>query len=242
MEDRILHALDLAAVAEWDEARRALQGVDAPIVSRLIVLIDELQGRHEQRKSARAMLRHELGNALTIAHANVEGMLDGVVPASPQRLANVRDALTGAAELLNELQRPPLPEEAVSPRAEALAIADLLSAKVRDLQPVAAAKNVDLGCDELAFTDLNGTNVRAVRDAVERAVVTGLLSAVRYTPPGGSVRIVGCKPDGEVLLTLRKSAVAKILDAIGSGARLIDRTDEVTTLGVTLPRGKESER
>jgi len=52
-----------------------------------------------------AGVRHELGNLLTIAQANVEGMLDGVVEPTPERLDNVRKALAAAAVLVAEFPR-----------------------------------------------------------------------------------------------------------------------------------------
>jgi hypothetical protein len=136
----------------------------------------------------------------------------------------------------------PLPAETAPASFESFGFAELVLAKVRDLHAVAATKNVELGCDEGAFTGLKGTSKHDDRDAIERAVVTGLLSAVRFTPPGGAVRIVACKDDGELRLELRKSAVEKVLDGIGASARLLDRTGEVAILCLSLPGRKESER
>lgn len=44
--------------------------------------------------------RHELGNLLAVALANVEGMIDGLVDASPGRLESLADALRRASALL----------------------------------------------------------------------------------------------------------------------------------------------
>ncbi len=57
---------------------------------------DELQRSSEQS------LRHEIGNMVTIAQANVEGMIDGVVEPTLERLEAVRDALASASRLLKE--------------------------------------------------------------------------------------------------------------------------------------------
>lgn len=45
-------------------------------------------------------LRHELGNLLAVALANVEGMIDGLVAATPDRLEAVADALRRSRDLL----------------------------------------------------------------------------------------------------------------------------------------------
>jgi hypothetical protein len=44
-------------------------------------------------------VRHELGNLLAIALANVEGMIDGLVEPTPSRLEAVADALRRASKL-----------------------------------------------------------------------------------------------------------------------------------------------
>ena len=53
----------------------------------------------------RESFRHELGNLLAVALANVEGMIDGLVPATPSRLESVADALRRARELLEAESR-----------------------------------------------------------------------------------------------------------------------------------------
>jgi len=49
-------------------------------------------------------VRHDLGNLLGIALANVEGMADGIVPATPERLEAVAQSLRRARDLLAQLR------------------------------------------------------------------------------------------------------------------------------------------
>jgi hypothetical protein len=49
-------------------------------------------------------LRHEIGNQLAIALANVEGIIDGLVPPTVGRLEAVAEALRRARELLEQLR------------------------------------------------------------------------------------------------------------------------------------------
>ncbi len=88
MNDRTLLALDLAAEGKWEEAR---------------ALLDVRRQREEEQRRALQTVRHEVGNMLTIAQANVEGMLDGVVEPTLERLEGIRDALQSASERLKEL-------------------------------------------------------------------------------------------------------------------------------------------
>jgi hypothetical protein len=52
-----------------------------------------------------ATARHELGNVLGIVLANLEGMIDGIVPPTPERLEALAQALRRSKELLAELER-----------------------------------------------------------------------------------------------------------------------------------------
>jgi len=51
---------------------------------------------------ARDERRHELGNLLSIALANVEGMIDGLVEPAAPRLEALADALRQACRLVRE--------------------------------------------------------------------------------------------------------------------------------------------
>jgi len=46
--------------------------------------------------------RHELGNLLAVALANIEAMIDGLVETTPSRLEGVADALRRARDVLGE--------------------------------------------------------------------------------------------------------------------------------------------
>ena len=46
---------------------------------------------------------HDVGNSLSVARANVEAMIDGVMDVTPERLRNVADALKKAGEGLEQL-------------------------------------------------------------------------------------------------------------------------------------------
>jgi len=235
MDDRIIHALDLAALAEWDDAKQILEGIDKPIAARLHALFSELQRREEERGRAQTIVRHELGNMLTIAQANVEGMLDGVVGTTPERLSNVRDALESAAEPLQELRRTPVPTDVGDSLLEPFDFASVMVARVDALRGIAATKNVEIGYDTEALGLPENVSLMGNRDAIGHSLFNKLLNAVRFTPPGGAVRIIGCNADGEILLKLHVSAIAKLLNAYGSDARVFENTGEATILALALP-------
>lgn len=58
---------------------------------------------YSPRMDRREESRHELGNLVAIALANVEGMVDGLVAATPDRLEALADALRRARDLLQRV-------------------------------------------------------------------------------------------------------------------------------------------
>jgi hypothetical protein len=51
-----------------------------------------------------AELRHDIGNALSIAQANIEAIIDGVFDPTPDRLGTIRDSLAAAGDRLKDLR------------------------------------------------------------------------------------------------------------------------------------------
>lgn len=103
--ERLAATMDLAASQRWSEAISMLQPLRDPIARRLIVLFSKLERRDRRHAENLADARHEIGNALSIACANIEGIIDGVVPASPQRLADILASLVAAGKRLDRLHQ-----------------------------------------------------------------------------------------------------------------------------------------
>jgi hypothetical protein len=65
--------------------------------------VERLRERDRERRAAMAKARHEIGNALAIAQASIEAMLDGVVPITDPRLQRLREILRGIGEAMYDL-------------------------------------------------------------------------------------------------------------------------------------------
>jgi hypothetical protein len=102
--EEIFRALDLAAYEEWEDAKAALDGLDDPVAVPLRAFFTRMLARDRERTDALSARRHELANAISIALANLEGMVDGAVAINPARLNNVCEALRRARGLLDRLR------------------------------------------------------------------------------------------------------------------------------------------
>lgn len=59
----------------------------------------------DERRPAVKKARHDLGNLLTIAQSSIESMIDGVAPVTEERLERLREILSQARDLLDEVTR-----------------------------------------------------------------------------------------------------------------------------------------
>ena len=105
-ENRLLHAIDLALASDWSEAKSLAESIDNPIADRLFLLLSDIEEREAARTFQLANIRHEIGNALSIAQANIEAIIDGLLEPTEARLNALLAALGSASTMLDELRRP----------------------------------------------------------------------------------------------------------------------------------------
>lgn len=245
MRERVLHALDLGMLGDWDGAKRSLEDLDDPIVPRLIALLTEQQRRERERMEVQAVARHELGNAISIAQANMEALVDGVLEPTPDRLAGIRDALITCGLLLEDLKkqsRPPRPDHV---RSVVFDVCELIESQVGLVSGIAETKNVKVDFEPCRLHLKSCTEYSGDPDRVALVVRDTLLGAVRYTPPGGTVRVGCVKPGGEIELSvtvtggsgpeLGFSLSSKLLDALGGRAQILAEHPRGTTFVLQLP-------
>ena len=196
VSQRLVHALDLATLGDYDAAKAELEPLEDPISGRLLLFIQGLEERDLRDRRARSMLRHEVGNALSIAQSNIEGIVDGVLDLEPARLEGIRDAIVGAGRLLAE---PPKSEIAESPSVTiALAplnICALIGAHAAATAGMAEAKGIRIVYETCGERKTSCENYYGDAMRVGQILRNVLINAVRYTPPGGTIELQ-CNQEG----------------------------------------------
>lgn len=246
MHERLLHALDLGMLGDWETAKRTLENLDDPLVPRLISLMTQQQRYERDRCEAQALARHELGNALSIAQANVEAMIDGVLEPSPERLHGISDALQTCGSLLDDLKKNYRERRELTQRVDTFNVCDLIAQQIRLVRSIAESKNVSV-----VYTNRDEQNPDCAKflgdpDRIAHVVRNLLLSAVRYTPPAGNIEVEYIVPGSEIRLTLQHSrnahvdslgfpVVSKLLEAFGNDAVLTSESHASNTFVVKLP-------
>jgi len=152
-----------------------------------------LQQAEAARRQLLADIAHELGTPLAVLQANVEGMLDGVVAAAPQRLASLHMQTQLLTRLVRDLRDLALAQEGQLPLdRRSLDLGALAREVVEVARALAEDKQVVLDVAPAALT------VSADRDRLAQVLHNLLANAIRYTPPGGTVRLAASRADGEV--------------------------------------------
>jgi signal transduction histidine kinase len=143
-----------------------------------------------------ANIAHELRTPLTSISGYMEGLSDGVVPATDETYMLVHKEADRLSRLVDDLQR--------LSRAESgkevldiisLPVSPFLERVVRKLEPQFREKGVGIGFDAVPGVK----SVMADEDKLDQVFINLLVNALAYTDPGGSVSI-SARPDGALVV------------------------------------------
>ena len=150
-----------------------------------------------------ADVAHELRTPVAILQASHEAMLDGVTDPTPQNLGSLRDEVLRLARMVDDLQR----------LAAAEAAALQLTLAPHDLAVIAAEAAESLrgayGAAEVDLVQrLPEVHVACDADRMREVISNLLTNALKFTPPGGSVRLeTGSGEDGLARLRISDTGI-----------------------------------
>jgi signal transduction histidine kinase len=145
-----------------------------------------LEQNQQQRRNMTADIAHELRTPISILQANLEAMLDGVLPTSPDEIASLLDESAMLARLVDDLRLLSLAEAGQLKLVKTSAsIKDLLEREAELYRSQAEDHQINLVVD--AASDLPPVNVDT--DRISMVIRNLLNNALRYTPGGGQVTL-----------------------------------------------------
>lgn len=188
----------LRPVRELTEASRALARGDlgrrvqvesqdelGELSSAFNQMAENLEQLEQLRKDMTADVAHELRNPLAVMQAQVEGILDGVYPATGESLAPILDQTRLLRRLVDDLQTLALADAGQLPLDLAETdVAQLTRRVVEAHRPQAEAKGIRLLLEARPVT----LSIDPIR--LEQVLGNLLSNALRHTPPGGEVRVL----------------------------------------------------
>jgi len=162
-------------------------------------MIRELARADELRRNMTADVAHELRTPLSVIRGKLEGVLDGVYPATPEHLEPILDEILLLTRLVEDLHLMALAEAGqLALEKRPLDVGDLLRDAQVNFGPQADDRGVTLALD------LPEALPQVMADWRRISQVLGnlLTNALRHTPPGGRVTLSARAIGGAVEVTV----------------------------------------
>ena len=188
------------------EKRVDVNGSDE--IAQLATRFNQMASQLEQVESMRRQLigdvTHELRTPLTSIKGYMEGLVDGVLPSTPETFNQIHreaDRLSRLVDDLQELSR--VEAKAYSLDIRSVAVSNLVQTTVKRLSPQATAKRITLRSNLPA--DL--PTLLADEDRITQVLVNLVANAIQYTPEGGDVTISAVRQADEIHISVKDSGV-----------------------------------
>jgi histidine kinase len=193
------------AEGRYDE-RVQVYGADelAQLALRFNQMAEKLNQVESMRRQLIGDVSHELRTPLTAIKGSMEGLMDGVLPATQETYQQIHaeaDRLNRLVDDLQELSR--VESHAYELDIRPLAAASLVQTVVKRLMPQAEAKHISLDLDLPAdLPRVLADEGRAIQ------VLTNLTgNALQHTPENGRITIAATRLDQEVRVSVRDTGM-----------------------------------
>jgi len=162
-------------------------------------MAEALQRSERARRNLIADIAHELRTPLTVIQGNLEAMLDGVFPLTQESLAPVYEETLQLGKLVEDLRELTLAEAGTLPlERQKLELAELVERTCEAVRPMAQEEGIEIE------TELeHGSVVEADPHRIRQVLGNILANAVRYSPPGGTVRVTLKREGDEAVISVR---------------------------------------
>ncbi len=149
-------------------------------------MADALAADRQLRRTMIADIAHELRTPLSVIQANLEAMLDGVLPASSEEIASLHDEAALLKRLIDDLRLLSLAEAGqLKLERTPTDMGALIESVVDHARPQAEASGIELNTEIAAHLP----SVDADTDRLRQVIGNLLSNALRHTPSGGRVTV-----------------------------------------------------
>lgn len=203
--EKMASAAQRIAAGHYDE-RVAVGGSDeiAQLGEQFNQMAEKLESTETMRRRLIGDVSHELRTPLTAIKGYMEGLIDGVLPASAETFEQVHREADRLGRLVDDLQELSRVEAgAFSLDVHPVHLADLVQTTVKRLSPAYEKKGVGLHWNLPA--DL--PQVLADEDRVVQVLTNLLGNALMYTPATGTVTVTAAQVGGEVQVTVKDTGI-----------------------------------
>ena len=194
-------------IAEGHYAERVqVNGSDE--IAQLAVRFNKMTTQLEQVESMRRQLigdvTHELRTPLTSIKGYMEGLIDGVLPSTPETFDQIHHEADRLSRLVDDLQELSRVEAKAYPLDfRSLTVPNLVQTTLKRLSPQATAKRISLRSSLPA--DL--PHILADEDRITQVLVNLVANAIQYTPEDGEVTISAARHENEIYISVKDTGI-----------------------------------
>lgn len=181
---------------------------DADELAQLAISFNQMAEKLSQTENMRRQLigdvSHELRTPLTAIQGSMEGLIDGILPATPETFQNIyqeADRLQRLVADLQELSR--IEAGAVSLELASCDIAALIQSVTQRLQPQFDEKEIALALDIPSLLP----HVLIDEDRISQVLINLLGNALQYTPPQGRVTLTARQINKDLQVSIRDTGL-----------------------------------
>jgi len=236
------HAVSLVDLRDLSR-RVPVQGADeiADLARTFNRMGERLETEERVRRQLLADVAHELRHPLAVVQGHLDLIQDGKMPLELEALLPIADEMIRLRRLVGDLRDLSLADVgALTLDPSDVDVAALVSTLIGNMEPVAAARDVQLEVELAAGLP----PVRADLDRLRQVFVNLLSNALRFTPAGGRVLVkVQSVPEGvQVHFQDTGSGIAPedlphIFDRFYRGDKSRSRESGGSGLGLAIVRG-----
>lgn len=163
--------------------------------------LDEVEG---MRRRLIADVSHELRTPLTSIQGSLEGLIDGVLPATNDTYEEIHAEAQRLNRLVNDLQELSRVESpAFQLERRPVELAGLVRTVLKRLSPAAAARGVDLRSEPLPELP----SIKGDEDRLLQVLSNIVSNALSYTSDGGAVTLSARRVGDEIRIAVRDTGV-----------------------------------
>lgn len=167
-------------------------------------MAENLDQTETMRRQLIGDVSHELRTPLTTIKGSMEGLLDGVLPATPETFENIHREASRLERLVSDLQELSRVESgAVTLVLSPLEISGLIGSVTKHLKPQFSEKKVSL---ELEISD-SLPPVNADQDRLSQVLINLLGNALQYTPEEGKVSLSVHRDEDSIIVRITDTGI-----------------------------------
>ncbi|OGP90392.1 MAG: hypothetical protein A2156_06765 [Deltaproteobacteria bacterium RBG_16_48_10] len=163
-------------------------------------LAESLERQEKYRKKLTGDLAHELRTPLANLQTHIEGLIDGVLPSTPENLTSIHEEILRLGRLVGNLEELNRAEASrLNLKREKTSLRTLVERTISQFQPRYFDKDVGL----TVSLPENSIELSLDQDKISQVLNNLLSNALKFTQKGGSVEVAARRKGRDVEISVR---------------------------------------